>query len=183
MASRPSQRCPLCRHPSRQRTRRLWSPTSLVHSSYPRPVISGQRPLYDAALTGLRTLTCSKSMLAFWGEVNAACETEVYAFGGSVNQTIQQIVDPLVWACKVSCLTSGSSFCLPGLTNASTAIPPCSDCALPCWNLHMDKSESTQELSLQFYRLAMYQHHPIRIPLQRSLPRHKDSSSSECYLR
>ena len=98
----------------------------LIPASY----ISAQRTLNNATLTGLCTTTCSSSLFHFQQQVDTACGTETYPFGSNINQTVQQFVAPLVWAYNVSCLTSGSTFCLPELTNASIPISLCSDCAL-----------------------------------------------------
>lgn len=98
----------------------------LIPASY----ITAQRSLNDATLTGLCTTTCSDSLSAFHSQVNAQCGTESYTFAGNLTQTIQDFVDPLVWAYDVSCLTNGTAFCLPDLTNSSISISPCSECYL-----------------------------------------------------
>jgi hypothetical protein len=89
-----------------------------------------QRLLNDATLTGLCTTTCSDSLFNFQTQVDTACGTEAYTFTGNITQTVQSFVNPLVWAYNVSCLTNGTSFCLPDLTNSSISISPCSECFL-----------------------------------------------------
>jgi hypothetical protein len=95
----------------------------------PAAYISAQRLLDNATLTGLCTPACADSLLAFQAQVDAACGTESYTFSANVNQKVQQIVDPLVWAYNVSCLKDGTSFCLPKVSNASDPIASCSECA------------------------------------------------------
>jgi len=85
----------------------------------PAAYISAQRSMDNATLTYLCTSTCTTSLLQFQAQVEEACGTESYAFSTTVNQTVQQIVDPLIWAYNVSCLAYGGSFCLPEITNAS----------------------------------------------------------------
>ena len=96
----------------------------------PAAYISAQRSLDNATLTGLCTSACADSLLQFQVQVDEACGTELYAFSTNVNQRVQQIVDPLVWAYNISCLTDGESFCLPEVSNTSNPISPRSECAL-----------------------------------------------------
>lgn len=86
----------------------------------PAAFISAQKSLDNATLAGLCTPTCSKSLLAFRAQVDQSCGTESYAFTSTVNQTVQQIVDPLVCAYNVSCLMDGNAYCLPEVSNVST---------------------------------------------------------------
>lgn len=98
----------------------------LIPASY----IAAQRSLNKATLAGLCTTSCSDSLSAFQSQVNTECGTTAYTFAGNLTQTVQDFVTPLVWAYGVSCLTNGTAFCLPGLTNSSIPISPCSECYL-----------------------------------------------------
>jgi hypothetical protein len=96
----------------------------------PASIVSSQGYLDNSTLESLYTPTCTNSLLSFQAEVYSTCGTEAYTFAGNITQTVQQMLDPLVWAYNVSCLTDGQSFCLPQVANASVPISPCSKCAL-----------------------------------------------------
>jgi hypothetical protein len=96
----------------------------------PASFVSSQGYLDNSTLQSLCTTTCTNSLLSFQTDVYSTCGTGAYTFAGNTTQTVQQIVDPLVWAYNVSCLTNGQSFCLPQVTNTSVPISPCSECAL-----------------------------------------------------
>jgi hypothetical protein len=96
----------------------------------PAAFVSARGSLDSATLAGICTPTCSNSLLAFRAQVEDICGTESYAFTSTINQTVQQIVDPLVWAYNVSCLMDGSTYCYPEVSNVSIPIAPCSECAL-----------------------------------------------------
>ncbi|KAK3934138.1 hypothetical protein QBC46DRAFT_274422 [Diplogelasinospora grovesii] len=81
-------------------------------------------------LTSLCTSTCSSALSSFQSTAESSCGTAAYSFPGNYSQTVPAIVDPVVWAYNVACLQSGSTYCVPTVTNTSGGIAPCSDCFL-----------------------------------------------------
>ena len=81
-------------------------------------------------LTSLCTSTCSSALSSFQSTAESSCGSAAYSFPGNYSQTVPAIVDPVVWAYNVACLKSGSTFCVPTVTNTSGGLQPCSDCFL-----------------------------------------------------
>ena len=52
---------------------------------------------------------CTDSLLSFQAQVNQACGTREYSFPGDLNQTMQEVINPYVWAHKVACLKKAHS--------------------------------------------------------------------------
>lgn len=100
--------------------------SQFVSASY----VSNQRFIEEATLETLCTSTCASSISSFQSGVEFACGTTAYEFDGNITQTVQSIVDPLLWAYNVSCITSGDAFCIPEVVNSSSGITACDDCFL-----------------------------------------------------
>ncbi|ETS82828.1 hypothetical protein PFICI_04704 [Pestalotiopsis fici W106-1] len=92
--------------------------------------VSNQQYIDVATLDSLCTTTCSQSLLSFQQDVESTCGSAPYAFDETRNQTISSVVDPLVWAYNVACLSSSNTFCYPAVLNASSGLTECSDCLL-----------------------------------------------------
>ncbi|KAJ5717637.1 hypothetical protein N7488_003283 [Penicillium malachiteum] len=92
--------------------------------------IAGGGYVSVAALDDVCSTSCTSSLLSFKADVDGACGNTTYNFPGNVSQTVQTILEPLVWALDTACITSGSTFCLPEVVTGNV-----SDCS-PCMYMY-----------------------------------------------
>ncbi|TQB68082.1 hypothetical protein MPDQ_004049 [Monascus purpureus] len=88
--------------------------------------IAGGGYVSVAALDDVCSADCKDSLLSFQANVDDACGNTTYLFPGNVSQTVQNFVEPLVWALEAACITSDSTYCLPAVIAGNV-----SDCS-PC---------------------------------------------------
>ncbi|RAK98561.1 uncharacterized protein BO80DRAFT_412501 [Aspergillus ibericus CBS 121593] len=88
--------------------------------------IAGGGYVSVAALDDVCSTNCTNSLLSFQADVDAACGNTTYTFPGNVSQTVQNFVDPLVWALEAACITSQSTYCLPAVVAGN--VSACSPC-------------------------------------------------------
>ena len=88
--------------------------------------IAGGGYVSVAALEDACSTNCTHSLRSFQADVDAACGNTTYTFPGNVSQTVQNFLEPLVWALEAACLTSNSIYCLPAVVAGN--VSACSPC-------------------------------------------------------
>ncbi|KAJ5727416.1 hypothetical protein N7493_005236 [Penicillium malachiteum] len=88
--------------------------------------IAGGGYISVSALDDVCATSCTSSLSSFQADVDDACGNTTYNFPGNFSQTVQTIIEPLVWALDTACITSGSVYCLPDVVTGNV-----SDCS-PC---------------------------------------------------